>query len=39
MAKIPGITITGASGRMGQMLLKTVLDSDRARLVLSLIHI
>ena len=33
MAKIPGITITGASGRMGQMLLKTVLDSDRARLV------
>ena len=33
MAKIPGITITGASGRMGQMLLKSVLDSDRARLV------
>lgn len=33
MAEIPGITITGASGRMGQMLLKTVLDSDRARLV------
>jgi len=33
MAEIPGITITGASGRMGQMLLKTVLDSDSARLV------
>ena len=33
MAEIPGITITGASGRMGQMLLKTVLESDRARLV------
>ncbi|MDT2074523.1 MAG: 4-hydroxy-tetrahydrodipicolinate reductase [Planktomarina sp.] len=33
MAEIPGITITGASGRMGHMLLKTVLDSDRARLV------
>ena len=33
MAEIPGITITGASGRMGQMLLKTVLDSDHARLV------
>jgi 4-hydroxy-tetrahydrodipicolinate reductase len=33
MAEVPGITITGASGRMGQMLLKTVLDSDRARLV------
>jgi 4-hydroxy-tetrahydrodipicolinate reductase len=33
MVEVPGITITGASGRMGQMLLKTVLDSDRARLV------
>ena len=33
MVEIPGITITGASGRMGQMLLKTVLESDRARLV------
>lgn len=29
----PGIVITGASGRMGQMLVRTVLDSDRARLV------
>jgi 4-hydroxy-tetrahydrodipicolinate reductase len=33
MAEIPGLTITGASGRMGQMLLKTVLDSERACLV------
>ena len=33
MAEIPGITITGASGRMGHMLLKTVSASDRARLV------
>lgn len=30
---IPGIVITGASGRMGQMLVRTVLQSDRARLV------
>lgn len=29
----PGIVITGASGRMGQMLVRTVLDSDQARLV------
>jgi len=29
----PGIVITGASGRMGQMLLRTVLASDQARLV------
>ncbi len=33
MADLPGIVITGASGRMGQMLLRTVLASDRARLV------
>ena len=33
MAEIPGITITGASGRMGHMLLETVLESDCARLV------
>lgn len=30
---LPGIVITGASGRMGQMLLKSVLASDKARLV------
>ncbi|MEO1107081.1 MAG: 4-hydroxy-tetrahydrodipicolinate reductase [Pseudomonadota bacterium] len=33
MTHIPGIVITGASGRMGQMLIKTVSDSDQARLV------
>lgn len=29
----PGIVITGASGHMGQMLIRTVLKSDKARLV------
>lgn len=33
MTHIPGIVITGASGRMGQMLIRTVTDSDQARLV------
>jgi len=33
MADLPGIVITGASGRMGQMLLRTVLASDKCRLV------
>ncbi|WP_172300442.1 4-hydroxy-tetrahydrodipicolinate reductase [Pseudoruegeria sp. HB172150] len=33
MSNTPGIVITGASGRMGQMLAKTVLASDGARLV------
>ncbi|MWB76801.1 4-hydroxy-tetrahydrodipicolinate reductase [Pseudooceanicola sp. 216_PA32_1] len=33
MADLPGIVITGASGRMGQMLIRTVLASDKARLV------
>ncbi|WP_282152326.1 4-hydroxy-tetrahydrodipicolinate reductase [Ruegeria atlantica] len=33
MTHIPGIVITGASGRMGQMLIKTVTNSDQARLV------
>ena len=33
MSDLPGIVVTGASGRMGQMLSKTVLDSDRAKLV------
>jgi 4-hydroxy-tetrahydrodipicolinate reductase len=33
MSDIPGIVITGASGRMGQMLTKMVLASDKARLV------
>jgi 4-hydroxy-tetrahydrodipicolinate reductase len=33
MTDLPGIVVTGASGRMGQMLVQTVLASDRARLV------
>ena len=32
MTDLPGIVITGASGRMGQMLIQTVLASGRARL-------
>jgi len=32
MTDKPGIVITGGSGRMGQMLIRTVLDSDKARL-------
>lgn len=33
MGDLPGIVITGASGRMGQMLVRTVLASGKARLV------
>ena len=33
MSELPGIVVTGASGRMGQMRCKTVLASDKARLV------
>lgn len=33
MTNLPGIVITGASGRMGQMLIRTVRASDKARLV------
>ena len=33
MTDRPGIVITGASGRMGQMLIRTVMASDKARLV------
>ncbi len=33
MTEKPGIVVTGASGRMGQMLVRTVASSDRARLV------
>ena len=36
MTDLPGIVVTGASGRMGQMLIRTVLDSGRARLVAAL---
>jgi 4-hydroxy-tetrahydrodipicolinate reductase len=32
MAEGPGIVITGASGRMGQMLVQTVTESDKAHL-------
>ncbi|MBI6630119.1 4-hydroxy-tetrahydrodipicolinate reductase [Pontibaca salina] len=33
MTQLPGIVITGASGRMGQMLIRTVAGSAKARLV------
>lgn len=33
MTHKPGIVVTGASGRMGRMLIATVAESDRARLV------
>ena len=33
MTDLPGIVITGASGRMGRMLINTVLNSNNARLV------
>ncbi|GGX41351.1 4-hydroxy-tetrahydrodipicolinate reductase [Tateyamaria omphalii] len=33
MSDLPGIVIAGASGRMGQMLIESVLKDDRMRLV------
>ncbi|MGB5557002.1 MAG: 4-hydroxy-tetrahydrodipicolinate reductase [Paracoccaceae bacterium] len=33
MSELPGIVVTGASGRMGQMLIRKVMASDKARLV------
>ncbi|KGM87583.1 dihydrodipicolinate reductase [Roseovarius mucosus DSM 17069] len=33
MTDLPGIVITGASGRMGQMLIRTLADSSRATLI------
>ncbi|WP_126978964.1 4-hydroxy-tetrahydrodipicolinate reductase [Frigidibacter oleivorans] len=36
MTDLPGIVVTGASGRMGRMLARTVLDSGKARLVAAL---
>lgn len=33
MSELPGIVITGASGRMGQMLVRLVSSSEKARLV------
>ena len=38
MTETPGIVITGASGRMGRMLIKTVMDSDKCHLVAALEH-
>lgn len=33
MQNVPGLVVTGASGRMGQMLIRTIAASDKARLV------
>ena len=33
MKDVPGIVVTGASGRMGQMLIETINASDRCKLV------
>ena len=33
MSNLPGIVVTGASGRMGQMLVRMISASDRVRLV------
>lgn len=33
MTQLPGIVVTGASGRMGRMLMQVVADSDKATLV------
>lgn len=38
MAELPGIVVTGVAGRMGQMLAKSVLASDRMRLVGALVR-
>lgn len=38
MTNTPGIVITGAAGRMGQMLVKSVLASDKCRLVGALVR-
>lgn len=32
MSDLPGIVVTGASGRMGRMLIETIVNSDKARL-------
>jgi len=36
MSALPGIVVTGASGRMGRMLSSLILGSDKARLVAAL---
>ena len=33
MSDLPGVVITGASGRMGQMLIREVMGSDKLRLI------
>jgi len=33
MSDLPGVVVTGASGRMGQMLIAAVQASDKLRLV------
>ena len=33
MTDLPGLAVTGASGRMGQMLSNTIVASDRAKLM------
>ena len=33
MSELPGIVVTGASGRMGQMLIKTIVASNKCTLV------
>ena len=33
MTNLPGIVVTGASGRMGQMLIRTIQDSNKCKLV------
>ncbi|MEM7598009.1 MAG: 4-hydroxy-tetrahydrodipicolinate reductase [Pseudomonadota bacterium] len=33
MTDLPGLAVTGASGRMGQMLINTIVASDRAKLM------
>jgi len=33
MSELPGIVVTGASGRMGQMLVRTIAEGGKARLV------
>ena len=35
---LPGIVVTGASGRMGQMLIRLILESDQVRLVGALVR-
>ena len=36
MTDRPGIVVTGASGRMGQMLIKTINENERCKLVAAL---